>query len=241
MLVRLPESINFFKEFDSKLEGDGRIWGFILAKEGQRPGVGPTVVAEQIGQCLHKACDARSGGFEYGEQGFGFRKQLPAGNYRLWLIADDAPVTLTLRFSSLHGSVEAMPTESVASEIRRLPFSISSSEAGTIYSAGAFTDIQSPTYSLMGLWAKGDRHVASVFGDCSYRSPSDAPPTAAFVPGCPTGEGEPFVSTSETPGGAPGGVIFTSSSFDGAAGIGGWFSSTAGVSDFGAIGFWMKW
>jgi hypothetical protein len=153
------------------------------------------------------------------------------------VIADGAPVTVIFKIKGKPGRSEIRVDGPVTSQIRTLRPRLEESDGHRIYSAGDFTKLGHADWGLVGLWAIGDPHLATVMGECLYYGQERVPRDIAFAPGCPTADGQPFVYP-DTDGGR-GGVILTSSAFDNPRGLGGYYATAAEVNRHGAVAFWI--
>jgi hypothetical protein len=239
LLVRLPkrQSLLDMKSFNMDSEGDGRVTGFMLIEQGVKPREAATVNGLTVGRCSKRACRARNSEFRF----FGttnIYRYIPSGIYRLYVVADGAPVTVTFRASNLSGRVRARPTRRERTDLRTLTPRVDVDGAHSLYSAGDYTDLNGgkPDFGFLGLWVEADAPAAATaWGSCIYyndESP-DPPEDRAFTPGCPEGDSYPsafparrVVSTTRVNGQVP-------------YGLGAWYSTTSPVSDYGAVAFWI--
>jgi hypothetical protein len=249
ILVRIPERVDYARDFHVRFAGGGRFRGFVLAKADGPVELGstPYISNVQPGWCPYKGCRAPA----FTSKGFAwnFGRYLPAGLYRLYQVAD-GDMTLTLRIDSFDGVVRAEPTQPVESKIRMLrPTAVT--PWSTVYSAGEFTPLHGGTadFAAMGLWTKAAPHVATGYGECFYEPEmlygQILPRDLAFLPNCPTGEnlwrdGAPQIQISDTETVWHHNLHF-SISYSGAriSGVGGWYDSAAEVHDVGAVGLWL--
>lgn len=239
ILVRLPEPQPFFKMKSFRIDshGDGRLTGFMLIQQGVPKRDAAAIHGLTIGRCNERACKARKNEVRF-VWGSNFRGKVPKGIYRLYVVADGAPVTVTVRAERLAGDVAARPNDPVKTDLRTLTPRVDVEGAHSVYSAGDFTrlDAGRPDFAFMGLWVTADAPAAATaWGDCIYYNDgrADPPEDRAFLPGCPEGDGYPFAFPAR-------GVVATSSIAGGLPhGIGAWYSTTSPVSDYGAVGLWI--
>lgn len=110
----------------------------------------------------------------------------PAGDYALTLVADTAPVTVTITFGGLHGTTTLAPrlyapatTQSVNATLQPTP------QAATSMVAGGQASIGSP-YGVLAFamsWRYTVR-LADSSGWCFY-SGGRTPPSGQYLPACP--------------------------------------------------------
>ena len=241
LLVHLERKVDFSEGFRFDVTGDGRVYGLMLWKRGGHPfdfeGKVPSVAVLVPGLCDAKGCKAEKDVVQWGFTS-GIGRNLPAGDYELVVVADGAPVTVTLGVESLPGTRRAEVTPMPA-EIRTLqPTVDEEQDSGRFLSAGSFSRFEDPDIGFLGLWARGSNTVATGYGSCNY-SDADGPAAqlpmgTAFLPGCPTGDGYEDVNQ-----GPNGGTVFTAIDFGGPSGIGGWFATPDEIPDHGAVALWV--
>ncbi|MDQ3939752.1 MAG: hypothetical protein M3238_00180 [Actinomycetota bacterium] len=243
-LVRFPRAVDFLEEFRPSYEGNGRVTGFIMRKQGryEQEGYRPVIESATIGQCKKRGCEGRDADFSF-TVCFCNSREL-TGTWELYVLADGAPVTVTFKSKPLDGRSTASVMQRAAAEIKTLDPRVQESTTKTLFSAGDYTRLKEADFGLVGLWVTGAPHAATAIGDCLYYDngdygyPSVAPPEeAAFLPGCPTGEGSAYPYVDQNGGG--GGMIFTSASFCCPVGLGGWYTTAADVKRYGAVAFWI--
>jgi hypothetical protein len=243
-LVRLPRKISV-QSLTTNLSPSGRVSGYVITDTNSPVGRGQTIEAYWIGRCDTEGCRGEKNGFLF-EFRSNLGKHLKKGLYRVFVLADSAPVTLTLRAPELDGRAAYTGGTPVRSEVATLPVGVSSQAQSNVISAGDFVSWEDhvPEFGMFGLWVTTDSHVATGFGDCAYengsitRPPADELDDAAFQPGCPTGDGFEFEHVSEEPGGKFSQVL-TSARWGDPVGLGGWYSTVSEVSDYGAVAIWI--
>jgi hypothetical protein len=116
------------------------------------------------------------------------RVVLPAGRYLLYLIADGAPVTITLRLHGLSRTTKVAPSTPVSSSI-----SVPSTETEMVgperkaYWFGDSATIHGPAGLLIGgLSVDSDEWVQGAYGTCIQRELRE-PPKLAYSVACPAG------------------------------------------------------
>ncbi|MGH2753232.1 MAG: hypothetical protein ACRDLB_02260 [Actinomycetota bacterium] len=237
LLFRLPQTIAE-GSLEASITGDGRMFGFMFRKRGTEWWDGPTYEDIDLGGCTRRGCKA-SGLFEMEAAAKSQDGRWPAGVYEMLLIADGAPVEVTLRIKGLKGSVEARP-QAVPFEARTFTPRVTT-DGDFIHSAGDFTGLADgrPQYGLVGLWALGGPHVATALGDCLYHGDEpDVSEDEAFLPGCPTGDGElsAFPNVNQNDAGL---IMLVSDHLCCPRGLGGWIAAGSMVRTFGAVGMWL--
>lgn len=160
---------------DIHVFGGGRLTGLLLVQEGVR---NPTrLYYLRLRECQSEGCrSGRSEEFLFGS----WQDELvvPAGQYSVYVIADGAEVTATLRLRGLFGAREVRDLERVRASV--------ATRAGT--APGVYSDGHSFTFPDKGLsiaasWSKEADSVPGLAGACLYR---DGQPGAAlaYAPGC---------------------------------------------------------
>lgn len=172
-----------------RIEGAGRIYGFILTSANVADSDRPIVVALETKVCSEKdGCIRRSiRTFSRGETS-GPVAKLPRGDYILYLVADGEPVTARISATGLEGSAAFRPRLPVHSGIED-PAAHIEEATNTIYSNGRSVDFRGESAMWMTLLSmSGDAWVAGAYGHCIYRG-DPPPPPGGFAPGCPSGGG----------------------------------------------------
>ncbi len=204
-------------------------------------GSGPTVGAFDINRCSEPGCKGTRDRFII-KRTANTSDGLTAGVYRLYVVADQAPVRFVFQIPALEGKTIIRPADDTAVEIRTLTPRIQESGTRTVYSAGDYTRLErlNEGFGFLGLWVRGDNHLGTGFGSCYYYGGiADPPQEAAFLPGCPTGHSTPHMSQLTGPG-QKGGIIFTSFNWEFPSGIGGWYASISEVRAAGAVALWLQ-
>lgn len=171
------------------ITGAGRYVGFFLRQE--KPG-GVRLLGG-------RAEGSRLGTYLMPLQGLadGPSLRLPAGSYRLYLLADGKPATVTLRLRGLAGSSTLRPA-------KRVPYTLASPAAtvatpgGNVAFAGADATLDGPGIAFDFLRTVNSNFQASNTQLCFY---DGKPPPAplAYAPGCPRSAFSP-VFTVVAPG-----------------------------------------
>jgi len=230
-LVRFPRG-KTSADLALGIAGDGRVYGVVLRKIGESS-EGTLLAMER---CTERGCD---GGRGY-PSGAGFGAPV-GGLWRVYVIADGAPVTVTLELSGVPGRMIIRPEEPVSHRIASLDPRIEVGPSETIVSAGEYEPLEgAPDFGAFQMWREGRGHYGSVYKECYYYSLLPMPPEdAAFVPGCPTSFGADE-TRAITGDGGKGGPWFRLASFGEISGLGGWYSTTAAPKLRGATVFWME-
>lgn len=236
-LVRFPNAVSLRGQFASRYEGGGRVYGFILRKVGhfEQEGERPVMQGVSIGKCRQRGCKAR----ETSSSTVCFCDGQLSGLWKLIVIADGAPVTVTFVLKNSYGRLRTEVTDPVTSQIKTLRPTVDETDGNTLYSAGDFTELEQVDFGLVGIWVLGNPHVVSAVDDCVYHEEGLPPPPddLAFLPGCPTGGSvRPFVEDGD---GGSGGVALTSTWYCCPVGLGGWFATVSEVKRHGATALWL--
>ena len=228
LLVTFPTRVDT-RSMRIKHSGSGRMHGVIMKRVGgnqsDREGILWNVVTER---CDHAGCD--------GEESPTVTSAVDTGRYlsgtwRVYLIADAAPMAVKLEFGELGGRSILRATDAFPNQIETLEQVVSSSPGDAVYSAGGFTTVEKPSFGMSWLWLDGEPYTGSIFGNCVHTDlPSDT--STAFLPTCPEGDGTAEVS-------AQGDLVYETSAFN-AKGLGTWFASPSPAKVFGSVAFWMS-
>jgi hypothetical protein len=110
--------------------------------------------------------------------------RLPAGNYRLYLLADGAPATVTLRLKGLGGRVALTPSRRVPSELRSPAATVAPPVGANVAYGGAEGTLPGRGVAFDFLRTVNTQFTASNTQLCFY---TEKPPAAplAYAPGCP--------------------------------------------------------
>lgn len=125
MEVRIPRPATIeadpFSNRNVSYDGPGRIVGIVLVEEGAPVNRAFQVVSVQWTFCGEPGCKGkpydRTEITTTSRWGPGKRWKIPAGDYRLYLVADGAPVDVTLRLDGLDGETALRPSGAVAGRI----------------------------------------------------------------------------------------------------------------------------
>ena len=163
---------------------------------------------------------------------------LPEGRYRLTVLADGAPLQVTLRLTGLDaGFTVVAPQRSLASTQQSLPARDSAGSSLVTFGAAQSLPGQVQTFVIATAKAAADAPLqeASV---CERPDAGDVP--FAFGPHCPGGTSGAY---SYRAGSVQGFGVYGSSSTDeggGPVGLGGSFGSSDGVTLGGTLGVWLS-
>lgn len=216
------------------LKGRGRLVGFVLVAEGsENP---PLLGAVRLDVCLDRSCAGRAKDFVlFGQNLEGQTWKLPAGPYRLYLLADNEPVTVKLNLQTRAGQKMVRPLDPARFELREL--SVRTDVASrAIFSAGDASDIQGYGVSVVGLVSEG-MNLAGARGTCVYQ---EATPDSdsAWLPGCPQGDDETEAFSGSYSGASRHTAVRVSQGRL-PKGLGAW-QVAAGIQDVQAFGFWLS-
>lgn len=196
--VRLPRDVDPFGNYEGQvverpgydLRGNGRVIGFVLTAERGREelGEGPTLFGWSIGRCMRPACQARgfltSWVFTRNLPREDGKEILPAGDYRLYLIADGAPVRIRMELAGLKGRGTIAPTRHASAELTSLRPLAAKKGDDTVYWGGTSSALSGSGFALAELWMDGDE-VEDGVGSCIYETREPPDGDAAYMPPCP--------------------------------------------------------
>jgi hypothetical protein len=114
------------------------------------------------------------------------RLELPAGDYRLYILPDGGRATVTLRFRGLSRSI-ALGISHESDYTLEFPDTrlLGASEQGNVYWGGASNALRERGLIFNALWLRANPYVGGQFQFCHYGI-EPAEPTA-YGPGCPAG------------------------------------------------------
>lgn len=210
MLVRIPRAVDIGDVYaDFRLHAPrGRIAAVLLKKTG--PWDAPFAQTIHHGFCVERGCASplpNAGGAYVWAPGStnGLSGRLPAGTYRLYLVADGARVTATLRLRGLAGSTRLTPRGPIRASFVAPKPTVAEPASGPSLFAGGSTHTTPSTGGINDtrLWKVLPTAVShSAVGACVY---DGKPPKGGTVPPyqmpCPDGSGgfPPFVTSQPTP------------------------------------------
>ena len=249
MLVRLPDGLGEPGrwELKARFRGAGRVMAFVFLKEEWtgRENRRPMLVGQKFGDCTEVACAAhpRAAGGLWGIGSMPTR-ELPGGLYRLYVVTDGAPVTMTLIAPGLDGRITLTPTGPAQVEILTLtpihellePLDDVTSRLN-LYWAGTRAPFEGRGYAVLRAWWRSDVKPAGMFGHCSY---DEDPPVEAiaYLPSvCRTHVSQPYVYPTPIRDGY--GSLEASYNYLPAA-MGFWNLSAAPTNEVGAVTFWLE-
>lgn len=171
--------------------GAGRAVGFLLVKDGEdviRLGFTRLSLCEKAGCVDKEPLKVTSTRANRDAQD---RSVYPAGNYRLYVIADGKPTTTTFRLPGLSGRQTLSPTKPAGPAIVR-PSVAQDVQAGgqrPILTGGVEPSQDSDRgFGLFAIQADSREWVGAAVGFCFYQNkPREE---IAYAPGCPTAESQ---------------------------------------------------
>ena len=191
-----------------------------------------------MGMCSKRGCKTRAGDLPLLTVCFCRGRNL-SGVRELYVIADGAPVTVTLKLLGSESRSHIRASGYVPSQVKSLEARVEDSNGRRVYSVGDFTSLSEPGFGFVGLWAISDPHAATAVGECLYYGDDLAvPETVAFLPGCPTGHGHPSAFVDADAG--RGGASLASSALGDLQGLGGWYTTAGTVKRSGAVALWLQ-
>ena len=220
---------------DITVKGRGRFVGFALVQDTPKfDGI------SLIGGRLPK--DSGLGNFYFSPRGLDNASgsgRLPAGAYRLYLLADGSPVEVTFDLKGLQGTTRFNSPATIADYEVATPGPRLVDGANNVYGSGADGTLSGPGLLFDFLWTRHDAHVNTQYQFCLYKGGERGP--SPYAPGCPTSD--EFFSLGD---GVMSAGSYTSSFYGGGApfeadryGQGFTFESAAAVDDIGYVALWL--
>lgn len=237
VVVLLPDEVDA-KSISVSMKGKGRVLGFLLQQIKEAP---PPERARLFGftanRCLREGCRAHPLGRV--ERGLSYTSEfLPAGKYRLDLLADGSKATYRIEIPGMTGSSRLSASESSSSKIQTFVPSLYNSPDESVFAAGSFNEDAEFAQGVgyMAMWVKVDE--APVAWDVclkgSYDPAPTPPPEVAFYPGC--GGSDRSFSPADGDGGL---YTRTVTDLSYPAGLGGWFISKTPPELRGGVAAWI--
>lgn len=238
MRVRLPAplALRNLGNWDFEITGDGRVIYFLLIKERRDGSVNDNIFVDgyAVGRCAEEACasqteDTYGGSFE----GVGDRDVLPAGRYRLYLVADGAPARIELQFAALSGRTQLSPSEPAVAQVDTI-----TPHVGMLSPPSYFGYSEAPFggegVALLSLWFD----EALAYGHCVYWKNEQPVAPAAYLPGA-CGDDTHVVSADQ---------VAAAEGFDWGfsmlmplpKAVGTWYTSASVFGNAGSIAMWLQ-
>jgi hypothetical protein len=177
------------------VEGEGRLVGFALESRDQSPDGRLDAIAVRLPETvdgLHSVgfASAPTPGGQGLDEDRVFcnveRCSVPAGDYRLYLIADNSPVTVAIRLDGLTGTQALTPTSTVRSSQEVLGESAALTPVAGVWYGGVAGTLEN-TGRIVGVtWAVSahPRPTVASWGRCFYEGDGHED-VGAYAPGCP--------------------------------------------------------
>lgn len=236
VLIRLPREI-LSGSIEVAMRGRGRVLGFLLREVVTDDSGGDLVYGFIANRCTEAGCRASEKGRI--ERGLGFTSQtLPAGAYRLDVLADGAPARYTFRVPGLSGHLALEGTLRSEAVVKTGTRSVYSSSDNTLYSGGEFNDRaefnRGASYMAMWFESRSGPIARGTCRDGSYAPVPNPPAELAFYPGCNVDEHSFF-----DPGAQGGMYTSTVSDLSFPSGMGGWFLDKEPPFEHGVVAAWL--
>ena len=196
--VRIPAPASFEAGSDSshiQIEGRGRMTGYVLVQEGRHILDRVTLMTTISRFCGEPGCNSKDPFFWHGgtkvpkdsETGV---STLPSGDYILYVVADGAPVTVTLRFDGLRGPAKRVALkDSVDAGIVLPRVRASVGPTRSVYSFGEEVDFSGPSGIAIPLMRFRTGHAFSNRREvCYYLGGPKVPDPVAYGPRCPAAD-----------------------------------------------------
>ena len=175
MNVRIPETVDIPEEhFDNSaisIHGAGRVVGFALVEDRRPISKAYQLVATRWDFCGKPGCTGEwqtslTTGMNWrGRHGF----RIPAGDYRLYIVADTAPARIELRLDGLKGQVDLRPEGDITGRIATPTSTVATPSPYTFFGRG-----RPMIMPVHGLLIDGDANEfgpgVSANGSCYWRA-----------------------------------------------------------------------
>lgn len=236
--VRLPRDVEGFEEIETTLHGRGRVRGLVLTEVAENFSDAATYVTVAPGYCTTPGCGDEEN--EYGGWSFLLYRGgvLPAGTYRLFVIADGAPQRVELRIEGLRGRTSITPKNPALVDLDSFRHHPISTPDGPVWMGGGFSELGGPSrgFALLEMWGYSDVPAPRPYtwGTCVYWEREHPAPDRAFAPTCPGSE-QPQTHFVDA---ARGYVAALTAFGDLPYGMGG-YSVVPLTSRHGGVGLWM--
>lgn len=204
MTVTLPRTASVDASDGVRVEGVGRFAGLVLVRD--QPGRDKvTLLAGTARMCSGAACQGEPLPRIFNASGVPHKSEarLPAGTYRVILIADSTPVKVVLSLDGLTGSRVLRPQTRASVNIIDAADALPAEGPG-VATASTTRDVRENGLLVAVDWWETDHSLATLRGYCLYEGPPS--PTWSFSPACSrTGASEAGTSQRlQLPPGGPG-------------------------------------
>jgi hypothetical protein len=196
--VTLPADATVATPFDSSpdlnVSGQGRLVGLVLRGADGTTLLGARFPEKDGAQFLMPvpAYPAPGGNFEW-IKFYADETTLPAGNYTLYLLADGAPVDITLRLHGLEGCTTVLPTRPAEYKLSFPPPRLlgGAGAVNNVYSAAESNRFADDGLAFQALWIRADMYAAGQYFFC-YRPGTPNAEAIDNGPGCLDSENMSF-------------------------------------------------
>lgn len=172
---------------DVQISGGGRFVGFVLVSRDRKF----VLYGGKIPEAFNKSKSFLQQ--HAGEVALGQDVVIPAGNYRLYFLADGKPAKVTLRLKGLSGAKTLTPTRPAKFSLT-VPTPDVETAPRAVYAAGADQSIDRDSLFLGFLGVIVEKHAASVLSNCIHIGKPAGP--SPYTPPCAdTGDTQPYFFT----------------------------------------------
>ena len=239
------------------IDGAGRVVGFALTRRRPSDDLSKRfLMATRLAKCRFAGCTSHHDPIIFMRPfQFGDGPQLidlPRGRYRIYLIADGAPVKVTLKLRGLRGRRVIRPARRAVVDIQAPRTRVlAQGNHRSVYSAGSTYRSGDRGFFVSAIYVLGRRFEGAAWGMCAYNGPAP-PEDGAFGPHCsaltygglgtgtfgyfsggPTARGFwVVIMNTYGPDGVP-------PNLDGRRALGAWYASPGPLDEFGSQAFYL--
>ena len=250
MRVRLPKAIDSnalgWETDDLQIQGRGRLFGWLMVREvnGKIEPRAPSVNYLRSGMCSRPGCKPKP----YAMISGGATERdgvLPAGIYRLYLLADGGPVRVHFSTRGLPGVIRLNPTKRPEGvKVHNLTPRVAAGDTGVIYSAGDKRPFRGPGFAFQAQWVNPAGAGLINRDLCWYDRKAPGDETTAYMPpACPVNLWWEVLTLPYSAYYPP----FTDGYWEMHFGsdrlpkaMGSWYALTSPAEDYGAAALWLK-
>lgn len=169
---------------DVQISGDGRFVGFVLVSKDRKFVLYGGKIPEEFNKSK-SFLRLHLGGEEVGQD-----VVVPAGDYRLYLLADGKPAKATLRLKGLTGTRALAPTRPADYQLT-VPEPDVETSPRAVFAAGADQPVAADSLFLGFLGVVVEQHAASYLSNCYHIGEPEGP--SPYTPPCAdTGNTQPY-------------------------------------------------
>ena len=241
--VRLPAEVDIsgIYDMDTKVEGNGRILALFLLREvdGEIPARPSGISLMRFGNCDTRACEPSPFTNPWMSSS---TLRLSKGLYRVYLVIDGAPASVSFELPGLPGATRIHPTRDARAKVHTMTPRLHESVTGVVFSAGDKAPFGGRGISMQGQYIDPIGAGTIHNGYCVYKDRAPSDQLTAYLP----------TTCDDRPSMSPTGVRPVTPLNDQCCwgfqmamdylpkAMGNWYTSVGAVEDSGAVALWLQ-